>query len=266
MDYSFPDEFPEKSRRAILAEDIKARADFKRAKKEVPDSRLRNLFFGLILRVFIVFPREAKELVHHGTWSIGELQEESLRFLHHCAVSALYDWGYDRHGHRICEMVSNFGGGLLPEVERAFQKDPLWQEYEDILLEVAKAPAEPPATRTVEGVWEDIEISFLSDERVEVKIGTQVRTLNYAEMGFRDRRSGNPNQAWGLLRALAHAGGGIPDSARNSKDFMAMGKRIERMRKTLKTHFQIASDPIPKDPPSGYCCRFKIGCAGSFQT
>jgi hypothetical protein len=143
MDYLFPDECPEESRRAILAEEIRAGRELTQAKKE--GGRLEDLVIGFILRVFIVFPREAKELVD-GTWSIGELQEESLRFLHHYAVSALHDWGYDRHGRRIYEMVSNWGGGLLPEVERAFRKSPLWQEYEDILLEVAKAPAEPPAT------------------------------------------------------------------------------------------------------------------------
>lgn len=44
-----------------------------------------------------------------------------------------------------------------------------------------------------------------------------------------------------------------------------MGKRIERMRKTLVEHFGISSDPVPLDPVQGYRCRFKIGCAPSFE-
>jgi hypothetical protein len=32
--------------------------------------------------------------------------------------------------------------------------------------------------------WEDIEILFLSDHRVEITLGTQTETRNYEEMGF----------------------------------------------------------------------------------
>ena len=80
-----------------------------------------------------------------------------------------------------------------------------------------------------------------------------------------DNRSGKPNQAWGMLRALAQAGGFIPNAARDSKDFIGMAKRVERMRQTLKAHFQIASDPVTLDVARGYCCRFKIGRAPSFE-
>jgi hypothetical protein len=264
MQYPFPDEFPEKSRRTILAEEIRAARDLEKAKKEGGVSGLKDLLIGFILRVFIVFVREARVLVHQGIWSAGRLESESLQFLHYYTVSARYERGYDKYGHQIGEMVSNWGN-ILPDVERAFRKSPLWQEYEDILLEVAVAPAEPPAMRAVEGVWEGIEITFISDERVQVKVGPQAQTLNYTEMGFDDQRSGKPNEAWGLLRALAKAGGVIPESARDSKDFIAMGKRIERMRQRLKEHFQITSDPLPHDPVRGYCCQFKIGCARSFE-
>ncbi len=126
---------------------------------------------------------------------------------------------------------------------------------------ISEQAAAPPNAST----WEEIEISFISDERVQMKVGKQLQTGNYAEMGFADRRSEKPNQGWGMLRTLAAAGGVIPDSARNSKDFMAMGKRIERVRGALRAHFQIDSDPIPLDPAGGYRCRFKLGCARSFD-
>jgi hypothetical protein len=101
--------------------------------------------------MFIVFVREASELAHQRIWSAGRLESESLQFLHHCTVSVRYERGYDRYGNPVSEMVSHWGS-ILPEVERAFKKSPLWQEYEDILLELAVAPAAPPAMRAVEAL------------------------------------------------------------------------------------------------------------------
>jgi|ERR1035441_2709675 hypothetical protein len=263
MQYPFPDEFPEKSRCTLLAEEIRGATELEKAKKESAVSKSQELLIGYILRVFIVFVREASKLTHQGIWSAGRLESESLQFLHYFTVSARYERGYDKHGHQIGEMTSHWGS-ILPDVERAFQKSPLWQEYEGILLEVV-ARVEPSTTRMVKGVWENIAMTFISDERVQVKDGTQLQTFNYTEMGFEDRRSGKPNQAWGVLRALAQASGVLPVCARNSKDFLEMAKRIERMRQTLKKHFQITSDPLPWDAVKGYCCRFKIGCARSFK-
>ena len=43
--------------------------------------------------------------------------------------------------------------------------------------------------------WEGIEITFLSDERVQIHIGKTHETRNYAEFGFQDNKSKNPNRA-----------------------------------------------------------------------
>ena len=48
--------------------------------------------------------------------------------------------------------------------------------------------------------WEGIEITFLSDERVQIHIGKTHETRNYAEFGFQDNKSKNPNRAWETLR------------------------------------------------------------------
>jgi hypothetical protein len=277
MGYRYPKELPEESRRRVRAEEILAGRDFEKAKQEADYwVDVRDLLRTYTLRVFLVFVREASELVRREIWGIVRLESESLEFLRVFTISARSDKGYAQDGRRIGEMVSNYSGGLLDHVERAFRKSPLWQEYEDIMLAVATAPSisvkaetQPHAsiseTPTVPVGWEDIEISFISDERVQVKVGPQRQTHNYAEMGFRDNRSGKPNQAWGMLRALAQAGGFIPNAARDSKDFIGMAKRVERMRQTLKAHFQIASDPVTLDVARGYCCRFKIGRAPSFE-
>jgi hypothetical protein len=136
---------------------------------------------------------------------------------------------------------------------------------------IQEQPATLPLGKANEGLkpqeWEDLEISFLSEERVQIMIGDQTETRNYGELGFMDKRGGKPNQAWGLLRTLAIARGHIPNSARRADpdDILAMGKRFERMRKTLMEHFGISSDPVPLDPAQGYRCRFKIGCGPSFD-
>jgi hypothetical protein len=86
-------------------------------------------------------------------------------------------------------------------------------KYEDALLEVAAAevkrlPPEPQADeptdppRTVSR-WEEIEVRFLSNHRVQITIGGSTETRNYAEFGFEDGRTQKPNLAWVTLRSLA---------------------------------------------------------------
>src|ERR1017187_3766862 len=164
MQYPFPDEFPEKSRRTLLAEEIRGATDLEKAQKESAVSKSQELLIGFILRVFIVFVREGSKLTHQGLWSAGHLESESLQFLHYFTVSARNERGYDKHGHQIGEMISHWGS-ILPDVERAFQKSPLWQEYEGILLEVV-ARVEPSTTRMVKGGWENIAMTRSEERRV----------------------------------------------------------------------------------------------------
>ncbi len=74
---------------------------------------------------------------------------------------------------------------------------------------IQEQPATLPLGKANEGLkpqeWEDLEISFLSEERVQIMIGDQTETRNYGELGFMDKRGGKPNQAWGLRRTLAMA-------------------------------------------------------------
>ena len=59
--------------------------------------------------------------------------------------------------------------------------------------------------------WEKIEITFLSDHRVQVRKGKEHETLNYGEFGFVDGRSGKPSKAWELLLTLAKERGILRD-------------------------------------------------------
>jgi hypothetical protein len=115
--------------------------------------------------------------------------------------------------------------------------------------------------------WQTIEISFLSDERVQIRCGPQIETRNYSELvGFADRRNGKPNQAWVMLRAMAEAKGLIRDAANAARDWPRVEKRMQEIRKALREHFAISVDPVPYIEGAGYQARFKIGCGPSFHT
>lgn len=114
--------------------------------------------------------------------------------------------------------------------------------------------------------WERIEISFLSDERVQIRDGSQIETRNYAEFGFADGRNGKPDQAWLTLRALAEARGTIRDGAKTGRDWPKVEKRMQKIRKALRNHFGISADPVPFVEGTGYQACFKIGCSPSFHT
>jgi len=277
MHYPYPTEFPQASRARVNAESVRATRDFEEAKQVAHGrSELERLLRKYVLRLFIEFVHEARHLGCQGLWTVDRLEAESREFLRQGTIGAWLEKGYDGSGIRLPEVASNWGGSILPEIQRAFERSPEWQEFQDILLEVADAQGRrqeganvsepvPPGKGNPEVNWENITILFLSDERVQVEAGATAGTYNYAEMGFMDKRSGRPNQAWGILRTLARAGGVIPNVARDSNEFIAMGKRIERLRATLGKYFKIVSDPIPLDSNRGYCCRFHIKCAPSFD-
>jgi hypothetical protein len=91
--------------------------------------------------------------------------------------------------------------------------------------------------------WSEITICFLSDERVQVTIGSQTETRNYGEMGFASKKNGTPVMAWSALRALAKQDGRIRLAA-DSKQWAVFEKRIQEIRKKFKTYFGLTEDPI----------------------
>ncbi len=114
--------------------------------------------------------------------------------------------------------------------------------------------------------WEDTEILFLSDERVQIRRGNETQTYNYGELGLQDRRSGKPKRAWLLLRILAQSGGTIKDTADTRGQWKIVERRIKELRKAFRQHFGISRDPLPFVRGRGYCSRIRIGCAPCFPT
>ena len=116
--------------------------------------------------------------------------------------------------------------------------------------------------------WEDIQIMFISDERVQIRSGDGSETCNYSEMGFADTRGGGskPNRAWIALRTLAERKGTIKDTANIEADWQKIERRIQEMRKNLREFFNIDDDPLPYLEGIGYRSKFKIACGPSFES
>jgi hypothetical protein len=155
-------------------------------------------------------------------------------------------------------------------------RDNLWQElkrskeYATLIHDLAEAekhPSRPPQSSGAgAATWDAIEISFLSDERVQIRNGTDIETRNYAELGFEDSRTGKPNQAWVTLRQLAVERGIIGPATTTRFAWPKVEKRIQEIRKVLRRHFGISSDPVPYVEGTGYQACFKIGVSPSFHT
>ena len=113
--------------------------------------------------------------------------------------------------------------------------------------------------------WRELHIRFLSDERIDIIVRDQHQTLNYAEFGFEDRRSGKPTAAWGMLRELALNHGTI-SAPPPFQTWKKVEKRMQEIKKVFKTHFGPADNPIPFISHGGYQAQFHITLGPSFET
>jgi hypothetical protein len=88
----------------------------------------------------------------------------------------------------------------------------------------------------------------------------------YNELGFEDRRTGKPKQAWVTLRTLAEQRGLIRQPTKEHPRWSVVEKRMQEIRKILRKQFQIKSDPIPFVAGAGYQALFKISCRPSYHS
>jgi hypothetical protein len=95
--------------------------------------------------------------------------------------------------------------------------------------------------------WEDVELTFIGDHEVEVRVGGKVQVLNYKQIeGFENRRDGKPSQLWAMLRLFGQFPDGMmPESARLGKEWECLQKTIGRTSKVLRKHFGMTGDPFP---------------------
>ena len=101
--------------------------------------------------------------------------------------------------------------------------------------------------------WASIEITFLSDERVEIRFGTKWENYNYGDLGFGDHRGkGKPVMAWYTLLSLAKGRGILSRPDGTAGDWVSVEKSVQDIRKRFRLRFKISEDPIPFVKGVGY--------------
>jgi hypothetical protein len=93
--------------------------------------------------------------------------------------------------------------------------------------------------------WESVIIRFVTGDSVEVRAGGRhVGVMHYKELGFDDKKTGESDLLWGLLKYLAKARGELSSDELVEKDGARFKKNIPKLRARLEAGFGIASDPF----------------------
>ena len=112
--------------------------------------------------------------------------------------------------------------------------------------------------------WADVELRFLSELKLQAVVNARLQEpWNYAEMGFEDRRTGKPTKAWETLIEIARAAG-VLKVDRSPNGYAEQAKRIEEIRKNLRSKFSLAANPLPLKNNT-YRARFKVILAEAFK-
>jgi hypothetical protein len=141
----------------------------------------------------------------------------------------------------------------MPETlgnDYAQQSDERNVQEETVGPELAR-PVVTPYSRSLHSLrasfqkWEDVTISFLTDDLVRIEIGQFLCKLTFVEMGFKDNRRGDrPDSRWAILRELAAVGEiswnvEIEESTRDKTK-----NAIKDIRKRLRAVFDTDDDPF----------------------
>jgi hypothetical protein len=117
---------------------------------------------------------------------------------------------------------------------------------------------------TPEGAaWgQDIEMTFIDDEIIKIKVRDISRVYNFAELGFKNRRNGRPNRIWDVFRELADNGGWL-SITRNSLPrgtSKSLNTALSSLRRLLNAFMGLEGDPfLPYRAGEGWQTHFKLG-------
>jgi hypothetical protein len=139
-------------------------------------------------------------------------------------------------------------------------------EHGETVVGAEVAERQGPRTALKVTDWADIEISFLSDFRVQFRCGQQTETCNCKELGFEDSRNGKPKRAWLLLRYLAESEGTIRNEKEIQLPWRKVEKGVQEIRGFLRQYFGIPGDPLRFAEGNGYRTVFRIVRAPSYDT
>ena len=138
-------------------------------------------------------------------------------------------------------------------VERELSKEKVEKELEPI--------ARFPSPKNLK--WEEVNVTFVSNETLEIRARGIIKKYNFAQLGFQDsRKVDSPNTLWRLLKdyfaseylEIAWERSNLPlDLMKN------MQKRVSRLRKHLKEIMGIEEDPFsPYREVRAYSPKFSI--------
>jgi hypothetical protein len=135
----------------VAAEKLRAGKDYDR----VPDYPPRGVDIEqelrkYILRQFLVFVREAIKLGKRGIWHVDRVENFALEFLRLATIDAVYDKGRGFGK----SWISHWNGSLTSVISRQFEKSSEWQQYQDVLLQVAEGQEAGTANADAEALAE----------------------------------------------------------------------------------------------------------------
>ena len=128
----YPDDFPPQARAKVEAEKIKAGRDYDSQTKGLAWEYKRPHLENFILRIFLRFASEARDL---RLWPADEMDRQCRDFLREITSNAEASKNYTLS-------MSRYGDGSFAidaNLKREFEETPKWQLYEDILLTVAES-------------------------------------------------------------------------------------------------------------------------------
>ena len=124
------------------------------------------------------------------------------------------------------------------------------QTEEELSQEEIKTQLEPiakfPSPENLN--WEEVNMSFVSNETLEIRARGVVKKYHYAQLGFKDRRQVDvPNRLWSLLKYVFASEDGEISAERTHIDWKLLKnvqKPISRLRHHLKEIMGIEDDPF----------------------
>lgn len=133
----YPSEFPQGARARVEAETLRAYAALEQSVRGMESWRRDVPFIHSVMRVFLVFVREACAFANessHPAWSDGELDRQCRGFLLSIVIHAWVDKGKDLGIRKMFSSPHNWGYSFDDDTRRKIQKSPEWKQYQELLL------------------------------------------------------------------------------------------------------------------------------------
>jgi hypothetical protein len=127
----YPSEFPHDARARVEAETRRAYIALEQDVRGMESWRRNVPFLRCVMRIFLVFAREACEFgkkTHHPDWSDCELDQRCRDFLLEIVMDA---WEHKANDLGIRKVFSSHGWGysINDDDRRKIEKSPEWKQY-----------------------------------------------------------------------------------------------------------------------------------------